>query len=63
MQKIGFAYSTPLPLNLEGWGFSFASFSCIIDIGISYKKSLPTIMKKSNILFIPDLPRWKISKK
>jgi len=24
--KIGFAYSTPLPLNLEGWGFFLLLF-------------------------------------
>ena len=25
-QKIGFAYSTPLPLNLEGWDFFLLLF-------------------------------------
>lgn len=25
-KKIGFAYSTPLPLNLEGWGFLLLHF-------------------------------------
>ena len=61
MIKIGFAYSTPLPLNHEGWGFLFVTFSFIIVLWIFYKKFLPTIMKKLNILFIPENLRWKIS--
>lgn len=55
-------FNPPAPQSW-GMGFSFSSFSCIIDIWISYKESLLTIMNKLNILFIPDLLRWKILKK
>ena len=55
-------FNSPAPQSW-GMGFSFSSFSCIIDIWISYKESLLTIMNKLNILFIPDLLRWKTLKK
>ena len=44
----------------EGVGFLFLPFSCIIILWMSYKKFFPIIMKKLNILFIPENLRWKI---
>ena len=49
-----------VPSSFLRGGFLFLSFSFIIESWISYKRSLQIIMKKSNILFIPDLLRWKI---
>ena len=54
-------FNSPAPQSWGDRGFSFVTFSCIIDLWISYKESLQTIMKKLNILFIPEKLRWKIS--
>lgn len=53
-------FNSPAPQSWGGWGFLFVTFSFIIVLWISYKKFLLTIMKKLNILFIPENLRWKI---
>ena len=55
-KKVSSTLQLPCPSFLRG-GFLFLSFSFIIESWISYKRSLQIIMKKLNILFIPELLR------
>ena len=53
-------FNSPAPQSW-GVGFLFVTISCIIVLWMFYNRFLLTIMKKLNILFIPEKLRWKIS--